>query len=126
LSGEDLSAEQTANRNEHERLGMAIGHGIVTGLEVLRPAPPLPGALVTLQPKVTVKPGLAVNSLRQTLQLFDSIDVVLVHASTSPQATTPQATFRDIQQAPSNNTTIGEGAYLLTLAPASGSDGLSP
>src|SRR5437588_410983 len=78
LSGEDLSTEQEGNREAHARLGMSIGTGVVNGLDVTQPPPPLPGAESDSRPKVSVGKGMAINALGQTLLLNDGIDVVLL------------------------------------------------
>jgi len=38
LTAEDLRAEQSANRQQHQQLGRAIGEGIITGLQVQQAA----------------------------------------------------------------------------------------
>src|SRR6266568_5788962 len=128
LSGEDLSAEQAGNREAHARLGLSVGMGVVNGLDVTLPPPPPPGADtgLTPAPKVTVSKGMAINSLGQTLQLYDSIDVQLVSMHNSGSSTAGQGTFRDSQPSPVGQYVLGEGVYLLTIAPALGSNGFSP
>src|SRR5689334_9771718 len=72
LSAEDLSQEQTANREARRALGQAGGPGIAFGLEVVRP-----GGGNAQNPVVTVLPGLAVNRRGQTLDLPVQIDLTL-------------------------------------------------
>jgi len=129
LSGEDLNAEQEANREGHMRLGTAIGTGVVTGLEVTKPPPPPPGAESDSRPKVSVGKGMAINSLVQTLLLNDNIDVFLLstsHGATPSTATTTQGAFRSSQPAPIGQYVLDEGVYLLTIAPDATNEGFSP
>jgi hypothetical protein len=121
LSGEDLSQEQAANSEERKRLGRAIGDGIVSGLEVT--ASTTGGS--TGAPRVTVQPGLAINRLGQTLRLTNSVDVSLIAASAGGTAST-QSPFVTCTPPQAGPYIAGAGVYLLTIAPATGSEGRAP
>src|SRR5690348_6839946 len=74
LSREDMQRDSDAHRALHQRLGLALGDGIVTGFEV--EAKSIGGSSIT-NPVVTVRPGLAINRLGQTLALDRGVDVAL-------------------------------------------------
>ncbi len=124
LSGEDLSREQDANRESHRRLGLAIGTGIVAGLEVLAQIDNSNSSSLA----VTVQQGMAINALGQTLTLTE--DVTLSLSSTSSIPNNPQTgTFSNfnLQTAPIQlYQTPPAGVYLLTLAPTIAKEGFSP
>jgi hypothetical protein len=114
LTAEDLRAEQQANRAQHQQLGLAIGAGVVEGLEVRLQSN---GA----QPVLRVGRGLALTRKGAALALAEEVDVALVRqgpaallngdaglfAVCRPEGTTPSAT-------------VAEGVYLFTVGPASG------
>lgn len=107
LSGEDLSTEQEANREAQQRLGRAIGQGIITGLEVTMPPPGETDGYTPPSPTVAVKRGMAINAFGQTLMLSDDIHVALT----------------DITTAALDN---GQDLYLLTMATAAAQEGYAP
>ncbi|HZU03856.1 MAG TPA: hypothetical protein VFA10_29605 [Ktedonobacteraceae bacterium] len=121
LSGEDLSQEQEANSEERKRLGQAIGDGIVSGLEVAKSTTTGNSGL----PVVTIQPGLAINRLGQTLVLTKSVDVSLV-SSNAGATTSTQSLFVTCTPPQSGPYIAGAGVYLLTIAPAIGSEGRTP
>jgi hypothetical protein len=125
LSGEDLGTEQEGNRQAHARLGMSVGMGVVTGLNVTQSPPPLPGE-PDLGSTVTVGQGMAINARGQTLQLYNDITVMLVNTPSAGSSPPGQGTFRASQTSSAGQYTLGAGLYLLTIAPAWGSDGFSP
>lgn len=114
LTAEDLRAEQQANRQQHQQLGLAIGAGVAEGYDV---------RLISngAKPVLRVAKGLAITRKGAVLALAEDVDVALVRTPKAaglngdaglfdicrPEATTPSAT-------------IAEGAYLLVVAPASG------
>ena len=113
LSGQDLSREQAAQRRARERLGLALGTGIVFGLEVSRVAAtsenPLPG--------VRVEAGLAINAEGEALRLEEPETIRLTRVA-QPTPSGPEG-FQDCAPALAGTYLAGEGLYLLTLAPAS-------
>lgn len=120
LSAEDLSAEQNANHTAQQRLGQAIGHGVVYGLQVGEAA----GVSTLASPVVTIEPGLALNRRGQTLNLSNSVDVSLVSPA-APGAVTPTV-FNTCQPPQTTAYVAFDGMYLLVLAPADGTEGKAP
>ena len=116
LSARDLTREQTANREAERRLGQAIGEGIAYGLEVSNSS-----ASTQQAPVVTVEAGLAINRIGQTLMLTAKTDVALVRrAAPGPGNTEP---FSECAPLQSGTYIAGAGVYLLTIAPAQGTEG---
>ena len=121
LSAEDLSQEQSANKQSNRQLGQSIGDGVAYGLEVKQTS----GQSTAQAPVVTVNAGLALNRLGQTLQLTKDVDVALVRPTTSGTATVT-ALFADCQPLQQGPYVVGKGVYLLTIQAASGTDGKAP
>src|SRR5688572_12414582 len=71
LSAEDLLQEQSANRQARQRLGKALGDGVVYGLDVKKNQ----SMSTNAAPIVTVSEGLALNREGDALQLKDSINI---------------------------------------------------
>lgn len=110
LSGEDLSNEQSSNREEHRRLGSAIGEGIVSGLEVTRS----PADKQSAAPTVTINAGVAINRLGQTLVLSAKTDLLLDDLP----ATGTLIGFNAAPPFPPDSPPpVDGGAYLLLLSP---------
>jgi hypothetical protein len=118
LSGEDLSHEQIMNLLGHRRLGQAIGGGVAFGLEAKKNSQSAPN-----NPVLTVSGGLAVNAKGQTLWLQDDTEVALVRATAAATATGEVFGACDIMPGVSVS---GDGAYLLTIAPAEAKEGKAP
>src|SRR6266702_1135946 len=118
LTARDLAREQEARRQIDWRLGQAIGNGVAYGLEVkAHPAS-------TLQnPMVTVEAGLAINREGQTLMLGSQAAVALVRKS--KQAAVAGTTFSQCGNLQTGTYVAGPGVYLLTIAPATGKQGLA-
>src|SRR5262249_29714964 len=70
--------------------------------------------------------GMAINSVGQTLLLYDNIDVQLVSTPTNGSSTPGQGTFSAAQPSSTGQYGLGEGVYLLTLAPTKSNAGFSP
>ena len=116
LTAEDLLTEQTANRQQHQQLGRAIGEGIITGLQVEQAASTgAPGATLT------VSAGLALNRQGQVLSLPVDTDVALVPAA--QQQAADAGLFATCEPPQSMLTPTGKGVYILVLSPASGFEG---
>ena len=114
LTAEDLRTEQTANRQQRQMLGRALGAGIIYGLEVK----PTPGAPSPVS-QVTVSAGLALNRRGQPLVLTADVNLAL-----APPVDTPMAQaglFGDCE--PPQPVVTGAGVYLLLLSPASALQG---
>jgi len=121
LSGEDLSQEQTVNKRAHRNLGQAIGAGVAYGLEVKEAT----GLSTNQAPIITLQPGLAVNRLGQTLRLTNQNDIALVRPQQNSPTPSP-ALFADCQPLEAGSYVAGAGVYVLTILPASGTDGRAP
>ena len=110
LTAEALSAEQSANRQQHQQLGQASGSGSVRGLDI---------SLISQgpQPVVRVGAGLAFNSLGQALALTQDTDVALT--ADLPTTITSAGLFAPCT--PPDTVPIGSnaGVYILVMAPAS-------
>ncbi|HEY4011958.1 MAG TPA: hypothetical protein VGM06_01360 [Polyangiaceae bacterium] len=119
LSGEDLTTEQLANHEARQRLARAMGEGVVRGLEVTT------GPSTTF-PTVTVQAGLALNRAGDAVELTQTVSVGL-YTSAAPAANlgnvSPFAQCTPI--APTAYLT-NTGVYLLTIAPAMGTQGRAP
>jgi hypothetical protein len=116
LTGRDLSREQVANHEADRRLGQAAGEGVAFGLEVSRSA-----AATAQAPVVTVQPGLAINRRGQTLALGSAVDITLVRQASAGTVLTQ--TFGACLPPQFGTYVAGPGVYLLTLAPAAGTEG---
>jgi hypothetical protein len=120
LAAEDLRREQDANRTLRDRLGTAVGDGIVSGLWVSLPAGGDPA-----QPVLAVSAGTAVNRAGVALQLAADTTVSLAQRGTvaTPLAGRDFAACSGLaDDAPFTNS----GVYLLTIAPASAPVGRAP
>jgi hypothetical protein len=122
LSGEDLTAEQAANRYLHARTGRTVGEGIAHGLEVS----PLTSAST---PTVTVNAGFAFNRRGQSVRLGTTTNVGL-YAPTPPAANATNAAavtpFAPCGPAVPGAYLSATGVYLLTIAPTTGTSGVAP
>ncbi|HKG47261.1 MAG TPA: hypothetical protein VKB02_11075 [Pyrinomonadaceae bacterium] len=116
LSARDLTREQSANREADRRLGQAVGEGIAYGLEVSKAS-----ASTQESPVVTVDAGLAINRIGQTLMLPAKTDVALVRRATPGTGSTEP--FGECAPLQSGTYVAGAGVYLLTIAPAQGTEG---
>jgi hypothetical protein len=119
LTGGDLEDEQSAQHAHSRHLGMAIGDGIAFGLRVTRADSSPPDS-----PMVSVTKGLAVNRAGQTLRLECNQLVALTRAP-DPGAK-DECIFTDCDPASGGATIMsGAGYYVLTIGPASRSDGMA-
>jgi hypothetical protein len=116
LTARDLTREQTATREADRRLGRAVGEGIAYGLEISKSS-----ASTQQSPVITVEPGLAVNRTGQALLLSARTEVALVRRAGSGAITTDP--FGECAPLQSGSYIAGAGVYLLTLAPAQGTEG---
>lgn len=121
LSGEDLSAEQKANRIGHSLLGRAIGDGVVHGLEVKVAAT----VSTVTSPVLSVTRGLALNKNGAALSLEADTNVALSRPPDVGSSTSPSPIFQDCQPTQPGTYIAGAGVYLLTIGPAATSEGLA-
>ena len=122
LSAEDLSQQATAHQEANRHLGLTIGEGVASGLQVS------PTAAVNTQndPRVTITPGLAINRLGRTLALPTEVDVSLARPQNNETSTPASATFDNCGELQPGAYITGAGAFLLTIGPASGGSGRAP
>lgn len=119
LTGEDLTAEQQANRVAHSLLGQAAGAGVVYGLEVSESAT----LSQVASPVLSITRGLAINSNGGTLLLDSDTDISLVRPA-SPAAA-GSSVFAECLPMQSGVYIAGAGVYLLTIGPTSATQGLA-
>ena len=123
LAGEDLSTEQRSQRAERLLLGRALGDGVAYGLEVYED----PTRSGHAQPVVTVEPGLAISRDGATIALGRRVDVALATVDVAVVDAAPGAgVFSDCLTSTPGTYTTGAGVYVLTIAPASVSQGRAP
>jgi hypothetical protein len=119
LTGEDLTAEQKANRAAHALLGQGVGSGVAYGLTVSESA--LLSSIPS--PVVTITPGLAINPNGGILLLDAAANVSLVRPATTAAGT--PSTFQECTPIQPGAYIAGAGVYLLTIGPASANQGLA-
>jgi hypothetical protein len=121
LSAEDLTREQAALYEQRRRIGLALGEGIVGGLEVAETH----GVSTPAQPVVTVRPGLAVNRNGHVVTLPNRVDVALAVPPT--EGTAPARTaFAPCEPLETGVYVAGTGVFLLVVRPAEGAEGRAP
>lgn len=120
LSAEDLQAEQAATREHRQRLGQAIGPGIVSGLEVALD----PATSTAARPVLSVGQGMAINHKGQILNLKACVKVALVDVK--QVAFAGAGLFVDCSTATEETIVTGTGAHLLVLEPVSAFEGDVP
>lgn len=119
LSGEDLSKEQNSNLEGRRRLGRAIGEGVAYGLEVSI----LKDVNTRETPYVVVDQGLAINRQGQTMRLQSQTKVRLKRPVNADQNDAAEIAFDDCQPLQPGVYVADAGVYLLTIAPATKSEG---
>ncbi len=119
LSGEDLSQEQSANREARRQLGKALGDGVAYGLDVTTSSEG-----TATEPIISVSPGLAVNRKGQTLTLPVKTDISLVRSLETSDV--EGKTFVDCRPTNPDIYVAGPGVYILLICPAKGSEGRAP
>ena len=121
LAAEDLRREQDANRTLRDRLGLAVGDGIVSGLWVSVP----PGG-DPARPVLAVSAGIAVNRTGTALQLAADTTVSLAQRGTTPAPATSGRDFAACSGLADDAPFTTSGVYLLTIAPAAAPVGRAP
>jgi hypothetical protein len=119
LTGEDLTAEQQANRVAHSLLGQSVGSGVAYGLEVAASA----SLSQVATPVLSIKRGLAINPNGGALLLDDDTDISLVRPTALTSGTS--SVFAECLPMQSGVYITGAGVYLLTIGPASATQGLA-
>ena len=118
LTGNDMSREQAARREADARIGLALGDGVASGLEVTYAGLTAPGK----RPAVFVAPGVAVNRSGHVLCLTKPVELSLSRAA-SPAASNVACLFDDCAP-PADGDFVGNaGLFMLTIGPAFTSEG---
>ena len=120
LMAEDLRTDQQANQQKRQQFGMALGAGVVSGLNVTAPAVSPSGQ----PPILTVTAGLALNRSGQALALPDDTQVALAAAPPGSQPA-DAGLFANCAVASAASAAPG-GVYVLLMSPVSGFQGLAP
>lgn len=117
VTSRDMARTQAAQHEADARLGQGIGAGILQGLEV-----DVDNASLR---QLTIKPGLAISRSGQTLCLGAAQVLALVPLA---DATVPSTTagFGRCGVLSGGSYVAGNGLYLLTLAPATITEGKAP
>jgi len=118
LTARDLSREQDANREATNRLGQAVGDGVAYGLEVSKSQSP---DNKTETPILTIEAGLAINRQGLALRLTNKTDISLVQQASASAVVSK--TFGECSGLQFGTSLTGDGLFLLTLAPATKSEG---
>lgn len=118
LAAEDLRREQDANLRLRDRLGLAVGDGVVRGLEVSVPSGGNPA-----DPVVAVSAGVAVNRRGRALELQRDTRVTLARRAdpgTAVRTSMPcdNGDFASCSGLGPGAPLTVSGVYLLTIAPA--------
>jgi hypothetical protein len=123
LSGEDLTAEHNVNRVAQSLLGQAVGSGVAYGLEVSESAK---STTIPPNPVLSVKAGLALNRNGGALLLDKDTEISLMRPDTNTGgATLIVKSFQPCTPPEAGAYIAGAGVYLLTVCPASGTQGLA-
>ena len=119
LTGRDLGREQDARREADARVGRATGSGIACGLEVALEGDPRNRAV-----KITA--GLAVSRAGQTLLLGGDRVVGLSRRAEEAAPALSAAAFGPCEVLSGGTYVVGDGMFLLTLAPSPAYEGKAP
>jgi hypothetical protein len=128
LTAEDLQEEQKAHRTRAERLGTAIGEGIVHGLDVTSTTTSATenqnGSSGGNRPAVLIQPGLALTRSGKALELSAPLTVRIVPEDDVPFG--GDGLFVPCVPSTAGGMPINGGIYLLVMCPAEGKSGLAP
>lgn len=123
LSGEDLTQEQKANREARARLAGVVGDGVAYGLDVSTAIKGGAGVI----PKITITPGLGLNRAGQPLLVSEPASIELSLPQTAPLGSgSGSAAFHACMPPSAGVYVPGACVYVLTIAPASGTQGKVP
>lgn len=115
LTAEDLQTEQVAHATERERLGRALGTGVLHGLSVQRAS----------DTTVTVQSGQGLAPSGRVVELPQKTEVSVVSGTEQEATAGTTGAFADCA---SRDLTVnaGSGAYILVAEPASETRGQTP
>jgi len=117
VTSRDMARTQQARQEGDARLGQGMGAGIVQGLEIAV------ADAAALQ--VTITPGLCINAAGQTLCLGAKQTLGLV-ATADTAAAAATGSFGRCGMLSGGGYVLGNGLYLLALAPLRSSEGKAP
>ena len=120
LTATALREDQQAHRTRQRHLGRALGPGVVEGLWV---GLDFSGS-GTAPPRVSVSAGLAIDGHGNTLELPTN-EVIALARTLAPQPAGADL-FRTCEPPTQRVEGLGEGFYVLAMAPASGFRGRAP
>lgn len=121
LTAGDLVTLQKAVHLRDQRLGQAVGAGVVYGLEVRLVSDASDGQ----PPVLAVSEGLAFNRQGMAISLHQNIEVKLEQVQ--PESVTPSGFFDVCLPPKANGKPLpGKGVYLFVSRPAAGYRGLAP
>ncbi|HSN76184.1 MAG TPA: hypothetical protein VL334_14005 [Anaerolineae bacterium] len=121
LTGKDLSTAQEASRRRDQQLGLAVGAGVVQGLEVRL----LSNGSDGKPPVVDVSPGLAFSRTGQAVALAQKAEVRL--AKEKPESRKNGTTAFEVCPTPQQGEPVpGKGAYVFAARPGAGYHGHAP
>jgi hypothetical protein len=127
LAAEDLQREQAAARQLRQRLGRALGDGVIDGLEVR-----VATASTATEPLVTVTAGTALNRQGTALRLADDVVVSLARRRGAAESANGQPDRREggdfaaCSGLDPGAPFVRSGVYLLTVRPAEAPTGRAP
>lgn len=114
LSGKDLTEQEEANKLHRRQLGVAMGHGVVDGLDVSIESNGAEGR----DPIVRINKGMAITLEGDIVEL--PLEYVDLKLSRSFEGLNPNVTsFKDCSNLPSETLVpSGAGLYILVMSPA--------
>lgn len=118
LTGADMRREQAARRQSDAQVGLAMGDGIASGLDVRFLGNVAPGK----RPAASVSPGVAINRLGAALCLAEPVRLSLDRPP-PPSGDIVNCLFGDCQPLADGAYVAGQGLYLLTIAPSFATEG---
>src|SRR5260370_37579704 len=114
LAAEDLKADQYAVLARQGWLGKACGYGVIEGLMVS----------YATSTSVQITQGIGINRQGQVMHLQNNPSLPLSIQSATSQTIDEAGRFKNCNfTVAGNNSSLGDGAYLLTVIPASRLDG---
>lgn len=119
LTARDLREQQQADRARLRNFGLAVGAGIIKGLDIEL----VSKGSSTASPVLKAKAGAAINDEGQVLELGADTDISLLRENTA--AVSGSGLFASCHQQVAGNVTntAGNGIYILVMSPASGMGG---
>lgn len=126
LTAKDLDRDQKANLWVARQLSHAIGEGVAYGLEVSKSVTHSMNLAIPDVQKFVLKitKGLAINRIGQVLSLSNQVELNL--SRQAKVTNNDSSCFTECIPIKTGTYVAGSGVYLLTIAPANGSNGRAP